>query len=189
LAKQTKDVAVEKKPTGLVLGKDLSERQWVEVGRELGLDARTSAFRIGDWLLHAEEQFDRGDDSKGRYLQAEELTGLGVRTLRNYASVCRRVPLSRRRDVLTFGHHDSVAALEPEEQERWLAAAEAESWSLALLREQVQTTEVVLEGIPRAVATYWTEQAKEADQPLWKWLHDQIECARQQMEQVATLAA
>lgn len=186
---KTPRARVKQTPVGLELPETLTEDQWQDVGRELGRDARASAFRIGDWLLHAEVVYDKGDKAEGRYVQAEELTGLGRRTLRNYASVCRRVPMSRRRDALTFGHHDAIASLDGDEQERLLTAAETGDWTLAKLRDEVQTTDLVLKGIPRSISTDWTAQARAADQPIWKWLHDQIECAKAQLEQAAELKA
>jgi len=179
-------------PLGLVLDDGLSEQQWLDMGTELGAEARASAFRIGDWLLYAEEHLDAGVGRDGRYVQAEEKTGLANGTLRNYAYVCRSVPMSRRRDTLTFGHHQVVASLDFGEQESLLAEATTDGWSVVKLREVVregQPTELVLMDVPRAVAASWTSAAKEADQPIWKWLHDQIECAALQLEQAAGFEA
>lgn len=67
-------------PLGLTLSEELSEEEWREIGSRLGVDAKASAFRIGDWIVHAEDIFD--DRSKGRYAQAEEITGLANGTLR-----------------------------------------------------------------------------------------------------------
>ena len=57
------------------------------------------------------------------YAQAIEDTGLSYESLRNIVSVCTRVELSRRRDNLTFSHHEAVARLSPPEQSRWLDKA------------------------------------------------------------------
>jgi len=53
----------------------------------------------------------------GKYEEAVRETGYDEGTLRNSASVCRRVEMSRRRDKLSFAHHAEVAKLPAEEQE------------------------------------------------------------------------
>ena len=52
-------------------------------------------------------------------------------------------------------------------------------------RQAAATLTVTLEGVPRAVAEHWMSEAKAADQALWQWLHDQIECAAMQLEEAA----
>ena len=184
-----KQPAPEVSVIGLDLPEDLTEEAWFDVERDLGHDARTSAFKIGDWLVHAENPFDDGH-SKGRYVQAEEITGLANGTLRNYAWVARCVPTSRRRDTLTFGHHQAVAGLDPDDQVRLLDAASTNAWTLAKLRAEagVESVDLTLKGVPREIAESWQQSAKDADQPLWRWLYDQIENARQRLEQAAELA-
>lgn len=179
-------------PLGLVFEDGLSEEQWLDMGSELGAEARSSAFRIGDWLLYAEEYLDNGDDSENRYVQAQEKTGLSNGTLRNYAWVCRSISMSRRRDTLTFGHHQAVASLDFEDQERLLAEADETGWSVVKLREVVaadEPTNLMLKDVPRSVADGWTTAASDADQPVWKWLFDQIECTAMQRVQPAELEA
>jgi len=61
-------------------------------------------------------------------------------TLRNYAWVARRFALSRRRDMLSFGHHAEVAAMPEAEQEYWLGKAEELSWSRNQLRREVRAS-------------------------------------------------
>jgi hypothetical protein len=55
------------------------------------------------WLIHGENAYS------GRYRDAIEQTSLDYQTLRNYAWVARSLPLSRRRDTLSFAHHAEVA--------------------------------------------------------------------------------
>ena len=68
-----------------------------------------------------------------------EITGLDYQTLRNYLWVATHVALSRRRDALSFQHHAEVAALEAEEQDRWLSTAAGLKWSRNELRRQLRT--------------------------------------------------
>jgi hypothetical protein len=74
----------------------------------------------------------------GRYREAIEQTSLDYQTLRNYAWVAKRFPLSRRRDTLSFGHHTEVAALSVPEQDFWLRKAEELGWSCKQLRRQLR---------------------------------------------------
>jgi hypothetical protein len=76
----------------------------------------------------------------GRYREAIEKTSLDYQTLRNYAWVARRFPMSRRRDTLSFGHHAEVAALQGPEQDYWLRKAEELRWSRNQLRREVHTS-------------------------------------------------
>lgn len=167
--------------TGLELREGLSKQEWLEVGRDVGTDASVSSLRVGDWLVYSENF----GDEKGRYLQAEELTGFKRETLYNLASVCQRVPISRRREGLTFGHYAAVAALDEVDQVRLIGSAAEGSWTVARLREEASKAQVAnelielnLDGVPRRIADQWTEEAKAADQPIWQYLQDQVEYAK-----------
>ncbi|MEU8803872.1 hypothetical protein [Spirillospora sp. NPDC048819] len=67
----------------------------------------------------------------------------GEKTLRNYAWIARRFPVSRRRDTLTLQHHAEVAALSDHEQERWLDRAEQEQWPVLRLRTSLRAQATV----------------------------------------------
>lgn len=89
-------------------------------------------FWIGDALNFGERVFSE------RYAQMETLTGLNPHSLENIASVCRRVVYSRRKENLSFSHHEVVARLEPREQVEWLDAALREGWRVDELRTNVK---------------------------------------------------
>ena len=57
-----------------------------------------------------------------------------VGTLKNRASVARRIDPSRRRDGLTWSHHAEVAGLEPDEADAVLAETALYTWSVEHLR-------------------------------------------------------
>lgn len=67
-------------------------------------------------------------------MQAARVTGYDPKSLRNYAWVASRVQLSLRRDNLSYSHHELVAALEPDQQERWLRFASENRLSVEDLR-------------------------------------------------------
>ncbi|GAA4551960.1 LmbU family transcriptional regulator [Amycolatopsis samaneae] len=106
--------------------------EWQQAGLKIARMADSSAWYMGDWLAYGEAQFEN------KYRRAAEAVGLNYQTLRNFAWVARRFPLSRRRDKLTFYHHMEVAKLSDVEQERWLDRAVRERWSVRRLRQCVK---------------------------------------------------
>lgn len=119
---------------GLQLAPQLSFARWVEVGRQLSDIHTSSAWCLGDWLVYGEAVYER------RYRAAVERTSLDYQTLRNYAWVARRFPLSRRRDSLSFAHHAEVAAMPEAEQDYWLRKAEQAGWPVKRLRRVVRAS-------------------------------------------------
>jgi hypothetical protein len=118
--------------TGLNLAEGLPYEVWQRVGLQVGVLVDSSAWWIGDWLLYGQRTY--GD----RYATAAAATGFSYQTLRNYAWVASRFPMSRRRDSLSFGHHAELAALDDEEQEAWLRRADLRGWSRNELRRNVR---------------------------------------------------
>ncbi len=106
----------------------LAEGQAI-VARERSLErTRDSlAWELGDWIAGRETAY--GDMTR---LAAELEMPLG--TLKNRASVARRIRPSRRRDDLSFSHHAEVAGLDPEAADATLAEAALYSWSVERLR-------------------------------------------------------
>lgn len=111
---------------------DFPYEKWRELGRAFGAVKRTTSFLIGDWLNFGDRVY--GDLT---YNDASELTGLTPETLMNYASVCRKVARRRRREALSFAHHQAVASMEPQEQIEWLTRAEEQGWFRADLRREI----------------------------------------------------
>lgn len=105
---------------------------WCDVGHSLRVLSEASAWCLGDWLNYGERAYGQ------RYKEALELTGLDYQTLRNYAWVARRFPLSRRRDGASFQHHAEVAALPDALQDLLLERSERFRWSRAELRREVR---------------------------------------------------
>jgi hypothetical protein len=120
--------------TGLQLPPKLSFEAWLVVGRQLSVVVDSSAWCQGDWLIYGEDVYP------GRYREAIERTCLDYKTLRNYAWVARRFPVSRRRDMLSFGHHAEVAGLPEPEQDYWLRKAEEFGWSRNQTRREVRVS-------------------------------------------------
>jgi hypothetical protein len=126
------DIASIVQLRGLQLPPRLSYGRWLAIGTQLASVTTSTAWCLGDWLAYGETAFT------GRYREAIEQTSLDYQTLRNYAWVAKRFPMSRRRDTLSFSHHAEVAALTGPEQDFWLRKAEELSWSRNELRREVK---------------------------------------------------
>jgi hypothetical protein len=150
---------------------------WVAVGRQLSAVATSSAWCLGDWLAYGQDTYRK------RYEKAVEGTGLDYQTLRNYVWVARRFELSRRREMLSFGHHAEVASLREPEQDFWLRKAEELGWSTSRLRQQVRaslaerTEQGELEPAADSGAC-GTGQSEDAHQPVTVRLHLTAEQAK-----------
>lgn len=86
---------------------------------------------IGDLLNFGERKYGEA------YAQAIEITGNEYKTLANAASVCARFEFSRRRENLSYGHHEAVAYIDHRDGDRLLIQAERENWTRQDLRDAV----------------------------------------------------
>jgi hypothetical protein len=118
---------------GLEFPAEVSFDSWQRAGLQISRVVDSFAWCLGDWLVYGQRRYT------DRYRQAVEAVGLHYQTLRNYASVARRVDLPRRRPALSFQHHAEVAALSDVEQETWLSRAEQRGWSRNQLRQHLLT--------------------------------------------------
>jgi hypothetical protein len=117
---------------GLVLPNAMSFDLWRRIGDHVLHTAESISWWIGDWLVFGQHAY------VDRYEQAIADTSLDYQTLRNYAWVAKKFPMSRRRDKLSLGHHAEVAALTDEEQDTWLTRAERLGWSRNELRRRLR---------------------------------------------------
>lgn len=163
-------------PTSLQLSDDLSFESWKQVGSSLCLVHKASAWWVGDWLRFGERSYGR------RYKEAAEITGLDYQTLRNYAWVSSRLPMSRRRDKLSFQHHAEVASREPEDQEFWLSTAANLEWSRSEMRRRMKagrqrmaaqaaaTMRVISLTVAVERQALWLDAAKRSSLTLEEWI-------------------
>lgn len=152
--------------TSLVLPPDTSFAQF-EALFLMTLEARDSmCWWLGDLINFGEKVYGE------TYAQAVEITGLTVHTLQQYASVCGRIPRSRRRPPrrLSFSTHAAVAYESPGEQERWLKLAEKNGWKRSQLREALSEAKGIaapdVEILPPAGA-FPRENAELGELPDW----------------------
>jgi hypothetical protein len=111
---------------------EMSFSEWLEYGQRLGVMGRSAGWWIGDWLCYGNHVFGE------RYVRASRITGYDAQTLMNMAYVASRFDASRRRGKLSWSHHAEIAAMEPEEQDHWLALAEKDRLSVRCMRESIR---------------------------------------------------
>jgi hypothetical protein len=102
---------------GLQIHPDVSYEEWAAYGRYLGRGYSAMQWAIGDWINFGEHKFGE------MYAQALNDTDLAYGTLRNYASICARIPSVNRDPRLRFHQIKHVACLELDEQQRVIASA------------------------------------------------------------------
>tara|TARA_R100000027_G_scaffold54802_4_gene43926 strand:+ start:21616 stop:22326 length:711 start_codon:yes stop_codon:yes gene_type:complete len=153
---------------GLDLPEDLTIEEWNRFGDFLAQANNSVGFWVGDWINFGEAKWGE------KYAEAMELTGFEYDTLAIYAYVAKRVELLMRINTLTFNHHRMVAKLPPEQQARWLQAAEKYGLSSRLLSASI-TAGKVLQELPRSeptpknhithinrLVTWWRSRAQDA---------------------------
>jgi hypothetical protein len=141
LAKSKTVSAVERRgeawamPAGVVLDsvslevrEKLDFEAWQGIGANLRKIEGGVMWWLGDWLRYGEAEHGE------KYSQALDATDYAYQTLNSARWVAERVEAKRRRKGLTWGHHREVAALEAKEQDKWLAKAEKEGWTVKELR-------------------------------------------------------
>jgi len=133
----------------------LPMKDWHEIGMQLFAIGSCYQFLIGDWLNYGEREYGE------KYTLACEEMGCAYQTARNWASICARIDLSRRRDSLAFSHHEAVAGLRAKEQDEWLALAVQNKWPVQILREKIRDAgaEYAAEDHGEAIKTFVSEVA------------------------------
>ena len=120
----------------LALPADLDHARWCEIGADLRRLDRAVAWWVGDWWAFGEHRYG----ARREITEEPGWQGPAYQTCANAAAVCRAFEVSRRRETLSFSHHETVAALAPAEQDRWLDEADREGWSRRELRAAVHST-------------------------------------------------
>lgn len=133
--------AMQAQQAAEIEAKDENYSRWVREGEILGGRRKTFIagfndlpFQIGDWLVKGEDGGFRVP--QGLYKVAEQLTGYKNKSLRDFASVSRRVPLSIRYRQLPWAAHQVVASLKTEaHRKEALELAVAKGWKVRDIRK------------------------------------------------------
>lgn len=115
-----------------VTNRDIDFPEWAEAGRRLGAMGRCGQWGLGDWIQYGNAKFGE------RYVRAARITGYDVQTLMNIVYVASKFEISRRRENLSWSHHETVASLDADEQDRWLDLAVSRKLSVSDLRLELR---------------------------------------------------
>jgi len=117
---------------GMVIPDDTTTDEWQMLGRALISLQQRMQWILGDWLAYGVQR-EWGET----FQQLASETGLEVKTLYNYAHVAAHVDFSLRKETLTFGHHNLVTGMTPDQQSHWLGLADEKAWSVNRLRLEI----------------------------------------------------
>lgn len=106
-------------PTQMVFERDLSIQEWENLGSQLRMIGEGVQWWIGDWLAYGEHTYGE------KYKVAAQVMEHSIQRMANWRWVAGKFETSRRREKLTYTHHELVAALPPKQQDYWLNLAEA----------------------------------------------------------------
>jgi N6-adenosine-specific RNA methylase IME4 len=144
----------EFKPTGLKITGRPDFDTYQHVGDFIKAAAKASGFWLADWLRYGETRPDWSE----RLSQAQDMTGLSEKRLKNIRAI-GAMPESVRHPDVDFSLHEEVIGLPPREQRQWLDRAQTEGWSLRDLRLELKTAkrpsivqgQAILEGQYRVI--------------------------------------
>jgi hypothetical protein len=135
------------KATGLDLSPEVSDARYWEIGRDLYILERGVQWALGDWYAFGRQRYNDQIE-----LKAGQVFGRALHTIQNYAAVCHAVPRSRRREDVSFSHHEAVVGLPAEIQEQLLSSAVKHHVPVQELRDTVRKLKEEMEEGRRASA-------------------------------------
>ncbi|MCR4290498.1 MAG: hypothetical protein NUV86_09600 [Candidatus Scalindua sp.] len=113
-------------------------KQWELVGEFIKRSHKSVKFWQGDWLNY-------GEDTYPEWSQYFDESEPGADELRKEKWVAKRIPQDRRHPQLSWSHHEEVADLEPEEQERMFSVALENKLSIHKFRKLVSAYQIHLD--------------------------------------------
>lgn len=129
--------------TGIVLKDEIPEAEWLRLTEQTlhlyeghGKSFARAALYVADLLNFGEEKFGE------RYAQAidgtRDFMNRQESTIANWRWIARAISPARRRENLSLAHHETVAKLQPDEQDEFLRLADNEALSVKALKEKVK---------------------------------------------------
>ena len=105
---------------GMDFQEELPFEEWQQIGQRFGEATKRFSWALGDWLVYGSKNF-KGRVSAELYQQAEQSTGIDRASLLALCTVCRRIPMEKRVEHLSFEHHQAVASIANEERrDKWI---------------------------------------------------------------------
>lgn len=106
---------------------------WLEFGKKLFILKQAVQWAIGDWINYGESHYGE------KYAQALDVTDVSLHTLQNYAWLAKSFDTSRRRENLSWSHHEAVSGIKDiSEQDDLLDIAEHQQLGRDELRDLVK---------------------------------------------------
>lgn len=130
--------------TGMVFKDETPEAEWKRITENLcllyehtGKRNAQAAMMLGDALRFGEEKFG---ETYADVIDAtrEYMRTIGIKTLQNWQWIAGKIAPSRRHANLSLAHHEAVAKLQPDEQDKFLALAEDEAMTVKELRTSIR---------------------------------------------------
>ncbi len=127
--------------TALTLPSRIDYAEWEHILRGFRNVSQSIMFWLGDLLVYGRDEYGE------QFSQAIDTVGYSPETVRNAMWVASRVAGDVRSDKLSWSHHQLVAHFEQPDQQKWLATAEKNEWTVAELRAAIRPPEV--EPLPK----------------------------------------
>lgn len=130
--------------TGMVFRDSTPESEWKRITENLcllyehtGKKNAQTAMMLGDALRFGEEKYGE------RYADVIDATrdymrAIGIKTLQNWQWIAGKIAPHRRHTNLSLAHHEAVAKLPADEQDKFLSEAEAEAMTVKELRMSIR---------------------------------------------------
>lgn len=119
--------------TSLLLPEHLDFELWTAIGQQLRRMNGSVLWWIGDWVRFGERKYGE------KYAAAIDATDYDYQTIASASWVSGQIEFSRRRENLSWSHHQEVAGFQTSaEQDAWLDRAQAEGWSRNALRAAIK---------------------------------------------------
>lgn len=136
--------AAELTATSLTLPPDLTWEQWANVGIPVMQTNAAAQWWLGDWILHAETHLARHDtdgtpdslDMARIRRTITSLTQIDLSTLRHARTTAAAFPPERRRPDVSWSHHETLTACDPNLADELLAWAATTDRTVADLRAE-----------------------------------------------------
>lgn len=126
-------------PTHLVVVPGVDWDDWMEIWATVRETHRNAPWWCGDALLAARREF-------GEERWAQAVNGHAVDFYRGAMWVCEKIEPPRRREAVSFSSHKAIAALPPDEQDRWLLRVEENDWTVKQLNDELKAEKARLNG-------------------------------------------
>lgn len=157
--------------TGIALKDETPEKEWHRITEDVcrifeatGKKHAQAAMMLGDLLKFGAEKYGEtyadAIDATRDYMRVE------IQTLKNWQWIAGKIHPSRRRENLSLAHHESVARLAIEDQDKFLKLAEDEGMNVKELRGAIREARPSKRKTKSKVKVTTTDNAESITQKL-----------------------